>query len=1838
MAEDQSAPFTSEQFAAGLRQEYPELADVKDDHKLTHAFLKVHPQYKPHVIDVLEGSEAAPVPRLPGDGPEPIPAPSGYEPPDAGNEFFPPLTDYPARMGAAAKSLLLSPVTGTQRAFKGATALLSHVPQEQQGQGGAEGPPPVLEPSQLATGLGDVVEGGMEAGTLAMGPPLVSAPVRTLAALAGATALGAVGQRGATALGFSPEWSALSGDLASLIGAVGSHYLAGISEARAGAARLSQLAGEDAAAAGDAAFEQRYQANIADTEFTSAAAQGQLAAVKRMHDTRPGTAWDYLNQLKELDQPRVTPSDLSKTAPPPGMRVRYNQEWAPGVPKLPSTDIDVSDPRAVAEYLAQNKYYEPIVAPLSHQLPEQGTPRTTIVGAPPTLDVESVGEGGPPVAQASLQEFPRLINTLGEQVGSQLENQPPPGSPFNPAIRPTELQRTRLRERQDFQDTRKQELADMASQVADQPYQPGKLVTEPESSSSYYTPPTGASPTYHQIVGDATTKPKVSLIRDVLHAYAETGAESAKDLPEGYSPSDVKYGPREFKNAYDRWVPEIDKVLDKRARARYNRNKSYEESQFGQDQPPIETEAAPIGEGQPPVAAGGPGEGVPDFLAQLQAEPDVQGGYEPGEVIGQEQPPIGTGQPPQATTAEPPPRLPFLERLKGEEGHLIFNISPGNKRGLADWLERNQDEYGDSDWWQAAKDDLDTGNASRAWKVVHLSVSQLNAGQGATGLAGSVSRSTEDSSIPGVPTAKVRNFVEDQIGHELPHGTTIGPGGVLKLPKNPGGLDPKYSDLAIGKFAMDTALKVADPTQIIRVETPEGKLDEGFVKAHPEMRITPQIADELVKDLPDAFREIAEETGLTGPALGAHLIRATSQAGKLLNSVMQWQRDNWDDILHLSPLSVSDRGPGAAGRLEFLSPEKASIIKDYLQGKGALADIDTEGLIKELHRATPDALKEIGFTFPEEVEPDSPQAKTYTRNWLAKQRRMIRAAETVGHFIEENQPLSQALFSNKVLGVDAGEKVTGAAGKVGESLDAMSRASLSYLISGASTFMHVLWSQGVGYNMAIVEEALSAAAASVIDPGAMNKHWLRAKELAKSEFAGGTVPLGIMKKPWIDGIQASFDYITDAVSGMKPNDARRSLATLEKFPTEAQHAFGSLTINDSGQLAPGQTNVPIIKQLTSRPLLNALTAGMRVQEGMYRAAAFDAILRSEILAKGGNPTEILANPKNLIDKYGQDEARRMAGAAVAYALDLTQAGDPLEGTFPAKVLDFFKWGDNPVLAAALRLAEPFPRFAWASVPRMVWDRIPGAPIIDLIRPGGPLLSGRFTTKGVAEGLKIDLGPAAYGDTAGDVRGGRIALGLKRRALERSVIPDITRERANANYQAATSFGDAYQAKLEASQAAKSWKALHAKAEKGGFLPEINDQMEQLARTMQDRKAAGDQAMSDYKLATSKAKDLADQEKKASAKLRALEEISAPTPSQIFARQATGTMMFMAAMAIRAAQPDDSKWNEVEVGGHRIDVKWVAQYSLHMFLADVVHDYLKNTSADWTHPFGTKEYTGKYVRGNVIKEGFEVVLSTNSVVGGTSAIIDAITGKTSRGESLLDYPGQAAAALVGELMGRFTFPLRQIDELIGGAEGTTSRIPEKPGEFSSIGKQLVQPALGNIPGLNRLIPPKVDPMTGQPKGQELSAMKPFTGLNAHIASQLEKEMNKTGVEYSALVPKVSGDRELDNKIATAYGDIMKDNLPAFLAQSDYQAMDMDQRRDKLAQFAGRVRRAAYGTVMQQMEEPEQLATKAKLTSQGQKEKQARWMRWIQKQEEMQAPPEAEVGEPSGDEPPSVEPGG
>lgn len=1185
--------------------------------------------------------------------------------------------------------------------------------------------------------------------------------------------------------------------------------------------------------------------------------------------------------------------------------------------------------------------------------------------------------------------------------------------------------------------------------------------------------------------------------------------------------------------------------------------------------------------------------------------------------------------------------------LSEEEGSLRFTADPNNPAAVRRWLNQQAKEYGHEDWFDAATTALEDGDLPSAVRIISIASARSFRAE-MVQVAGDQTKTQEQratavseiSDAVERTRAAYKKQIEAELGMALPKTVDVSPEGILTF--QPGGkgvpaLKARATDLLLARDLAGRLTEELDPTQIMRAGL------SGDVPK--QLQVSNQLADQIVRELPDdRVSDYAELLGFGDRPLAEQRIeiarqfrRAYSSAGRLLGELGRWTQENEEAFYDL----VSRIETGEVG-------EKGSV------GAMQAAGITTpEGFVHWFGQATLEQLAELKIQPPKSLGEWktakgelTPAAKTFARNWWKKQQRKHEVQLTINRLIEGEKGKTGlgGAIDRAVAGVTVDPKIAfSRSGFEPGRGTAITGLSKSVMLMRPGTAIRNTISQTGRYAAGMLDEALSMSLAlSTGDKETARIHALNLKYLGEGLNREGTSSLSLFKHPWEEGLQATFDYTEASLAGLGPKDARRAISLLSEVPHHEARLMGALSLEGLAT----EPDLPVSKfkalatlqkgvdALTRPEVRNTATLFNRVVEHFFRSTVFDAMLRAQIEAKGLDPLEMLATPKALLEKVGAEEFDRMVGTATSSALDYTFASDPLPGTAPAMLLDIFQ--KIPVLSFALQMGMPFPRFAFVSAPRWIYDHTPLAPVGDFLLMG-------------LSAMRSDTSPMFRG---------RFFQMLQRRNQQNALL-DLDTQLGRSKYDAALSLSDFEAAREGQRQATKTLKAIEARGKSQGTLEGLAGDIERVKAEAAKQQEIAVQARAAWREQQVRQQFLEQQIERSKTTYQGLADVGAArSPHEYFARTMSGSMMMLAGYAMwkwKAEQSTtpgspDLKWYEMPTGwlpermqdmmgvrGQAIDLRSYSPLINHFFMPDFLGDIAENT--DWSEfnqdmlgnlasmrEYISTHYHGKYTSQKFMKDSLEAYASVSPAAGSTRDLLDLITGHQDMGQEFsFDEVANTLLAMGGQFIGRFFSGLTPISDIVGqfDEEERKVRMPEQGGEGSSALGLLTGPTLANIPFAKRLIPEKIDALTGRPVEAVDPVARQFGGVTKRIRNRVQMELEATGLPYSAAVPRQTGDREFDNKVNATYAKLLEEYFPQVIEDETYQNAPMDIRRDLLAYgrpgLSGvfpRLKKLAMQEVLNSLEDQEGAAEK--LQSPRVREKRERWQKFIEAEEQRLAP--------------------
>lgn len=259
----------------------------------------------------------------------------------------------------------------------------------------------------------------------------------------------------------------------------------------------------------------------------------------------------------------------------------------------------------------------------------------------------------------------------------------------------------------------------------------------------------------------------------------------------------------------------------------------------------------------------------------------------------------------------------------------------------------------------------------------------------------------------------------------------------------------------------------------------------------------------------------------------------------------------------------------------------------------------------------------------------------------------------------------------------------------------------------------------------------------------------------------------------------------------------------------------------------------------------------------------------------------------------------------------------------------------------------------------------------------------------------------------------------------------------------------------------------------------------------------------------------------------------------------GTSVLGGALAIRANENlAGEKWYEIKVGDKRVDTRAFAPFSTYLFFAEVMLNGGENIrGSDWAL----------------------AAIGINRVAGTGLALLDLIDNKITEKNAKNIVNG-----IVSSYIGGFTVPFVTIKDIIGNfrlEERTIKETREVP---------IIGGAIGNIPGLNELLPTKFSLFEDKPLQREQTLLRQLTGLTIITKSFIQKELDRMGKDIGDLVPK-TGNLEANRIISKQVGVVLDQWNDLLETSEKYQAMDDSEKLEFLKELISASKSEAKGEV-------------------------------------------------------------
>lgn len=281
---------------------------------------------------------------------------------------------------------------------------------------------------------------------------------------------------------------------------------------------------------------------------------------------------------------------------------------------------------------------------------------------------------------------------------------------------------------------------------------------------------------------------------------------------------------------------------------------------------------------------------------------------------------------------------------------------------------------------------------------------------------------------------------------------------------------------------------------------------------------------------------------------------------------------------------------------------------------------------------------------------------------------------------------------------------------------------------------------------------------------------------------------------------------------------------------------------------------------------------------------------------------------------------------------------------------------------------------------------------------------------------------------------------------------------------------------------------------------------------------------------------------------ALNTIATGTPKEaaaVISRGLIGQSMLATAMAVRSSDLAGLKWHDIRVPGTNqfVDTRAFGPFNVYLLLAEGLLRPDRLDTADWA----------------------KGLVGINRVAGTGLVLTDALQGGT------IEQKRDTFYRFVGEYFGRFGVPLRNLKSSIESL-GTTPEASQERVIRSRRDFPLIDPMLGNVPGLSQQLPEFRSGFQGGTQSTEFPATKQFTGMVVRRKNLAEQEAERLGLSFRRLLPS-SGIPEWDRAVLSQLGPIVEQVIPAVVASAGYDRQSPDVKRFTYMQVFSQLRQQA-----------------------------------------------------------------
>ena len=178
-------------------------------------------------------------------------------------------------------------------------------------------------------------------------------------------------------------------------------------------------------------------------------------------------------------------------------------------------------------------------------------------------------------------------------------------------------------------------------------------------------------------------------------------------------------------------------------------------------------------------------------------------------------------------------------------------------------------------------------------------------------------------------------------------------------------------------------------------------------------------------------------------------------------------------------------------------------------------------------------------------------------------------------------------------------------------------------------------------------------------------------------------------------------------------------------------------------------------------------------------------------------------------------------------------------------------------------------------------------------------------------------------------------------------------------------------------------------------------------------------------------------------------------------------------------------------------------------------------------------SGRYTTNDIVQG----TIGINRIAGTGLIFTDMLT------EGSLDRKLEMLANFSSQYLSGFTVGIRTLKDAVAA-------FSEEEAKFRDVREDLLGPTKANIPFLSQTLPEKPSPLESTQKGTEHPALRQLTGLSVKTANIVGTEMNKLGVEFSA-VRSMSGNAAMDRETDRLTGQFVERTIKPFNESPGYE---------------------------------------------------------------------------------------